>query len=132
MLRSTIRTRCRSVGRHAEVVRRWGSRAVRSADARVVLGTTPTETDPRVTDGVALHLVDGHLSSMAVDKLNETAALARRNLDVGDLAKALEEGTQLILGNVAGQTTNEDRGVVGVGELVHLGCWVEATAIARE
>jgi hypothetical protein len=69
---------------------------------------------------------------MAVDKLNETAALARRNLDVGDLAKALEEGTQLILGNVAGQTTNEDRGVVGVGELVHLGCWVEATAIARE
>jgi hypothetical protein len=36
-------------------------------------------------------LVDGHLSRVAVDELDETAALARRNLDVGDFTKALEE-----------------------------------------
>ena len=70
----------------------WRSRTVRSAcGARVVLAATPAEADTRVTDGVALHLVDGHLSSVALNELDETAALARGNLDVGNLAKALEE-----------------------------------------
>lgn len=97
-----------------------GSGAVRAASGtRVVLGTTPAQTDTRVTDRVALHLVDSHLSSVALNELNETTALSRRNLDVGDLAESLEERAQLILGDVARQTTNEDSGVVGVSELVH-------------
>lgn len=80
-----------AVAGHAHVVRRRGGRAVGSADARVVLRSTPTEADTRVTDRVALHLVDGHLGGVAVDKLDKTAALARRYLNIGDLAKALEE-----------------------------------------
>lgn len=97
-----------------------GSRSVGAASRTgVVLGTAPAQTDTGVTNGVALHLVDGHLSSVALDELDETTALARGNLDVGDLAEALEEGAELILGDVARKTTNEDGGVVGVGELVH-------------
>jgi hypothetical protein len=69
---------------------------------------------------------------VAVHELNETAALARGNLDVCDLAEALEEGTQLVLSDVAREATNEDGGVVGVGELVHLGSRVKATTVARE
>ena len=56
---------------------------------------------------------------MALDELDETTALARRDLDVGDFTESLEERTELILSDVAGKTTNEDGGVVGVGELVH-------------
>ena len=98
---------------------RW-CRAVRSTGwARVVLRATPAETDARVTDGVALHLVDGHLGCVALNELDETAALAWGNLDVCDLAKALEEGAKLVLGDVAGETADEDGGVVGVSELVH-------------
>lgn len=43
----------------------------------------PAQTDARVADWVALHLVDGNLSG--------------RSLDVCDLAEALEEGTELAL-----------------------------------
>src|SRR4051794_32029276 len=71
---------------HGRVVRRRGSRAVRGTDARVVLRTAPRQADARVTDGVPLHLVDCHLSSMAMHKLNEAATLARGDLDVGNLA----------------------------------------------
>lgn len=112
---------------HGRVDWWWGSRAVRGTGrARVVLAATPAEADTRVTDGVALHLVDGHLSSVALDELDETAALAGRDLDVCDFAKALEEGAELVLGDVATKTANEDGGVVGVGELVHwLGSTVE-------
>lgn len=108
--------------------RRWRSRTVGAASrARVVLGAAPAEAHARVADGVALHLVDGHLGSVALDELDETTAFAGRNLDVGDFTESLEERAQLILGDVAGQTTNEDSGVVGVGELVHgLGSAVEA------
>jgi len=108
--------------------RRRGSGTVGTAGrAGVVLGTTPAQTHTRVTDGVALHLVDSHLGGVALDELDETAALARGNLDIGDLAEALEERAELIFGHVARQTTNENRGVVGVGELVHrLGSTVEA------
>lgn len=107
---------------------RRGSGAVGAAGgAGVVLRATPAQTNAGVTDGVALHLVDGHLGSVALNELNETTALSRRDLDVGDLAESLEEGTQLVLGDVARQTTDEHSGVVGVGELVHgLGSTVEA------
>lgn len=91
----------------------------RAGRAGVVLRATPAKADTGVADRVTLHLVDSHLSGVALDELDETAALARGDLDVGDLAKALEEGTELILSHVARQTTNEDGGVVGVSELVH-------------
>jgi hypothetical protein len=107
--------------------RRRGSRAVRAAGgAGVVLGATPGQTNAGVTDGVALHLVDGHLGGVALDELDETATLSRGNLDVGDFSEALEERTELILGDVAGKATDEHSGVVGVGKLVHgLGSTVE-------
>lgn len=108
--------------RHAHrLILGWGrSRAIRSASwTRVVLGAAPRKTNARVTNGVTLHLVDGHLSSMALDELNETTALSGGDLDIGNLAKALEEGAELILSNIARKASNEDGGVVGVGELIH-------------
>jgi len=113
----------RSVGAGAgggKVVRRGRGRTVGGTNTRVVLAAAPAQTDAGVSNRVSLHLVDGHLGSVAVDKLNETAALARRDLDVGDLAKALEEATELVLGDVAREAADENGGVVGVGELVHL------------
>lgn len=97
--------------------RSWPIRS--SGRTRVVLATTPGKADARIADGVALHLVDGHLGSVALDELDETAAFSRGNLDIGDLAETLEERAKLILGDVAGQTADEDGRVVGVGELVH-------------
>lgn len=98
---------------------RW-CRSVRGASgSRVILRTAPRETDTGVANGIALHLVDGHFSSMTLDELNETAALSGWDLNVGDLAEALEEGTEFILSDVAGETANEDSGIVGIGELVH-------------
>jgi hypothetical protein len=116
-----------AVAGHAHVVRGRRGGAVGSANARVVLRTSPAEAHARVTNGVALHLVDGHLGSVAVDELNEAAALARRDLDIGDLTEALEEGSELVLSDVARKATNKDGGVVGVSELVHLGSRVEAS-----
>ena len=101
------------------VVRGRGGRAIRSTHTTVVLGATPRQTNPRVTDRVTLHLVDGHFGRMAMHELHEAAALAGRDLDVGDLAEALEEGAKLVLGDVARQTTDEDSRVVGIGELIH-------------
>lgn len=86
---------------------------------RVVLTSSPAETHTRVANGVALHLVDGHLSGVTLNELNESAALSGRNLDVRDLAKALEERPELILSNVAREATNKDSGIVRVGKLVH-------------
>ena len=95
-------------------------RAVRSASrARVVLRAAPAEADTGVADGISLHLVDGHLRSVALNKLNEAAAFARRNLDVGDLSKALEERTEFVLGDVSGKPTDKDSGIVWIGELIH-------------
>jgi hypothetical protein len=105
---------------HRRVDWRWRRRAVRGASrARVVLGAAPAETDTRVADGVTLHLVDGHLSGVTLDELNKATALSGRDLDIGDFAEALEERTELILGDVARESTNENSGIVGVGELVH-------------
>lgn len=119
----------RTGGARREVVRRRGSRAVGSTYTRVVLRATPGETDARVTNWVALHLVDSHFGSVAMDKLDEATALAGRNLDVGDLSESLEERAQLILSNVARQATNKDGRVVRVGELVHHHRIVSLTAL---
>ena len=100
--------------------RRRRSRAVRaSGRAGVVLRAAPAQTHTGVADGVTLHLVDGHLSGMALNELDETTALSGRDLDVGDLTESLEERPKLILGDVAGKSTNKDSCVVGVSELVH-------------
>ncbi len=108
--------------------RRRGCGAVRAASrARVVLRAAPAQTHARVTDGVSLHLVDGHLCSVTLNELNKAASLAGRDFDVSDLAKSLEERAELILGNISGKATDEDGCVVGVGELVHgLGSTVKA------
>jgi hypothetical protein len=105
---------------HSHIMRRRRSRAVGSANARVVLGTTPAQADTRVPDRIALHLVDGHLSGVAVDKLDEPATLARRNLDVGYLTESLKEAPKLVLGNITRKTTDKDSRVIGIRELIHL------------
>ena len=109
--------RARRSGR--KVMRRWGGRSIRGAHTRVVLRAAPGESNTGVADGVSLHLVDRHFCSMTVDELDETAALSRRNLNIRNLTKALEEGSQFVLSYVARQTTNEHRGVVRVGKLIH-------------
>lgn len=109
--RSTLRT-------HREMGRRR-SGTVWGTYARIVLRSAPREADARVTDRIALHLIDGHLSCVTVDELNEATTLAGRDLDVGDLAEALEEGAELILGDVARQTANKHGSVVRIRELVH-------------
>jgi len=106
-----------NLGRH--VMGRGRGRAVRSADARVVLGSAPRQADARVADGIALHLIDCHFGSVAMNKLDKAAALAGRYLDVGDFAETLEEGAKLVLGDIARETTNEHSRIVGVGELIH-------------
>lgn len=107
--------------------RRRRSRAIGAASgAGVILRAAPAQTHARVTDRVALHLVDRHLGSMALNELNETATLARGDLDVGDLTEALEERTELVLSDVSRETPNKDGGVVRIGELVHgLGSTIE-------
>lgn len=115
--------RARGTGR--PVVRRGRGRTVRGADARVVLRASPREADARVADGIALHLVDGHLGRVAVNELDEAATLSGGDLDVGDLTKTLEERSQLILGHIAREATDEHGSIVRVRELVH-GHGVEA------
>jgi hypothetical protein len=65
---------------------------------------------------------------MTLDELDKAATLSWRNLYVGNFAEALEEGTQFILGNVSGETANEDSGVVWVRELIH---WLGSTVVAK-
>lgn len=123
--------RTRTMAGHAHVVRRRRRRAVGSADARVVLRSSPAQADARVANRVALHLVDGHLGSVTVHELNKAATLAGGDLHVGDFTKALEERSELILGHISREATDENRGVVGIGELVHLRSRVVA-AVRRE
>lgn len=101
------------------VMRRGRSGTIGGANARIILRPAPRETHARIADGVALHLVNGHLGRMAMDKLDEAAAFARRDLDVGDFAKPLEERSKLIFRYVARETANEDCGVVWVRKLIH-------------
>lgn len=56
---------------------------------------------------------------MALHELNEPTAFPGRDLDVGDFAKALKEGTQLVLGDISRKATHENGGVIRVRELVH-------------
>jgi hypothetical protein len=60
---------------------------------------------------------------MAVDKLHETATLARRDFDVGDFSEPLEKRTKFILRDVSGEAADENSRVVGVGKLVHRLDW---------
>jgi hypothetical protein len=115
------------MARHAQIVRRGRSGSVGGSYARVVLRATPTETNARVSNRITLHLVDGHLGCVTMNELNEATALARRDLDVCNFAKALEERPELIFSDIAGQTTNENSSVVGVRELVHLSGGIETT-----
>jgi hypothetical protein len=95
-------------------------RAVGSAGGtRVVLTATPRQPNPRVANGVALHLVDRHLGRMPLNKLHKTTALSGRNLDVSDFSEALEERTKFIFSDVSRESSDEDSGVVWVGKLVH-------------
>ena len=64
---------------------------------------------------------------MSLDKLDETASFSRRNLDVGDLAETLEEGTELVLSHISGQTTDKDSRVVWISELIH---WLRGAVVA--
>ena len=105
---------------HRWVDRGWWSGPVRSSSwAGIVLAATPGETNTRVADRIALHLVDGHLGGVTLNELNEAASFAWGDLDIGDLAKALEERPEFILGDVSREASNEDGGVVRVSELVH-------------
>jgi len=98
----------------------WRSWTVwRASRTGIILASAPAETDARVANRIALHLVDGHLSCMTLDELDEATALPGGDLDVGDLAKALEEGTQLIFRNVSRKPPNKDGSIIGVGELIH-------------
>ena len=106
---------------------RWSRSVGGSSGTRIVLGASPREADTGVSDGVTLHLVDGHLSGVALDELDEATALSGWDLDVGDLPEALEERAELVLGDVAGKATDKDGGVVGVSELVH---WLRGTVVA--
>jgi hypothetical protein len=100
---------------------RWRRRRTigSSGRTRVVLTATPRKPDPRVTDGVALHLVDSHLCCVSLNKLHKTTSLARRYLDIGDFAKALEEGTKFVLRHISRKPSNENGGIVGISKLVH-------------
>jgi hypothetical protein len=86
---------------------------------RVVLTATPRQPNPRVANGVALHLVDRHLGRMPLNKLHKSTALSGRDLDVGDFSEALEERTEFIFSDVSRESSDEDSSVVWVGELVH-------------
>lgn len=92
----------------------WGA-----GGTRIVLATSPAETDPRIPNRIALHLVDGHLCCVTLDELNKPAALPGRNLDVGNFSEALEERPELVLRDIPRKPSNKDCGVVRVGELVH-------------
>lgn len=56
---------------------------------------------------------------MTLDELDEATTFSGWDLDVGDFAKPLEEGTKLVFGDVAREPTNENSGVVGVSKLIH-------------
>jgi hypothetical protein len=121
-VRGSVRaTRTSLMRRHSSshVMGRRRSRTIRGTYSRVVLRPTPGKTNTRISNGIALHLIDSHLSGMTMDKLDKATALARRNLDIGDLSEALEERTKFIFRDVAREATDEDRGVVRIRELVH-------------
>ena len=90
-----------------------------SSRARVVLRSTPGETDTRVSDRITLHLVDRHLCRVALHKLNKTATFAGGNLDISNFAKALEEGTEFVFRHITTQSTHKHSRIVRIRELIH-------------
>ncbi len=116
--------------RHANrwVNRRRRRRTVWGAGrTRIVLAPSPTETDPRITNGIALHLVDGHLCCVTLNELNKSASFPGRNLDVGNFSKALKKGAELVLRNIPRKPSNKDGGVVWISKLVH---WLRLAIIS--
>ncbi len=117
---SEIAVRVRRRHTHRRVYRWWRCRTIWGAGrTRIVLATSPAKTDPRIPNGIALHLVDGHLCCVTLDELNKSAALPGRNLDVSDLSESLEERAKLVLRDIPRKPSNKDCGVVRVRELVH-------------
>jgi hypothetical protein len=105
---------------HGRIDGRRRGRTIRGTGwSRVVLTASPAKSNARVSDWVALHLIDGHFGSMTLDELNKATAFARRNLDIGNLSKPLEERTKLIFRHIARKAPNKNCRVVRVGKLVH-------------
>src|SRR5947199_1650744 len=98
---------------------RWRRPVRSSSGTRIVLAPSPRKSDSGVTNGITLHLVDGHFRCVTLYELDETAALAWRDFDVGNFAESLEERSKLILRDIARETADEDSGVVGIRKLVH-------------
>jgi hypothetical protein len=115
---------------HSRVDGRWRRRPVRGAGrSRVVLAAAPGQADARVADRVALHLVNSHFGRVSMHKLYEATSLARRDFDVSDFTKALEERTEFIFSDISREASNKDGGIVGVRELIH-GLTTATTAAA--
>jgi len=61
---------------HTLIIRRRRGRTIRGARwTRVVLRSAPAQADTRVTNWIALHLVDCHFRRMTLNKLNEWSSL---------------------------------------------------------
>ena len=56
---------------------------------------------------------------MTLNELNEATTFSRRDFDIGDFAKPLEERSKFVLGDITRQPANEDSGIVRISELVH-------------
>lgn len=115
----TVRVRRRNAHGSVGLRWRWGWAVRGTSRTGIILAASPRQAYARVANRIALHLVDGHFSRVALDKLDETTSFARRNLDIGNLAEALEERAEFVLGDIAGKATNEDGGVVWVSKLIH-------------
>lgn len=78
----------------------------------------PGQTHPGHANLVTVQLVDGHLGARTVDILDEPATFAWGDFDIRDIAIGGKKTPELILVHDTGQSTNKDRGVVGVCKLV--------------
>ena len=76
----------------------------------------------------SLRLVNCHLSRTSLDKLNKSTALPRRNLNISNASKPLEERAELIFDNISGKSADKNSGAVRIGKLVH---WLRGTVITR-
>lgn len=107
---------------------RWCRSVWCSSRARIVLGSAPGKANTRVTNGIALHLIDSHLGGMALDELDKSTSFSWRNLDVSDFSKALEKRSELVLSNISRQTAHENGSIVWIRELVH---WLGSTVVTH-
>ena len=93
----------------------------------IVLAPSPAEADPRVTNWIALHLVDGHFCCVTLDELNKSTSLPGWDLDIRNLSKSLEKGAELVLRDISRKPSNKDCGIVRVGKLVH---WLRLAVVS--